>query len=363
MGGDTRFATPILIFSSIRNNKICSDVFLRFQFFCFFGEMFRVFDGLFTKEAGMASLPSITVVIPTHNDAEYLRDSVSSVLAQNYPGLLDVLIIDDGSAPTAQTVFYTDDPRVRFHWQPCCGVSVARNAGIARARGELVAFLDADDVMLPSRLERQARLLVACPEIGLVGSDITRRTLQGLEESWGIFESFGAEVPCRPVDETAPGDYLFAREFRDSLLSHYPFNTSTITARRSALIETKRFSPDLTCWEDWDFITRLARLWRVGYCRAPLTLYRKRSGSITTTDNPRKFLSKAAMFRKWRNEFQDLTAAQRRILARQEAEAWFTASYEFRKSNRAFALQCGLAGFNTRPSWKAVRVLLGVLLR
>ncbi|HBF34284.1 TPA: hypothetical protein DDW35_06945 [Candidatus Sumerlaeota bacterium] len=311
----------------------------------------------------MVLLPSITVVIPTHNDAEYLRESVPSVLAQEYSGTIDVLIVDDGSEPSAQTVFQTADPRVHFHWQPNCGVSTARNAGIARARGELIAFLDADDLMLPGRLERQARLLLMYPEAGLVGCDITRRDLDNREESWGIFEALGVEIPCKQAEDAHPNDFLFEREFRNLVLARYPFNTSVIMARRSALIETKRFDPALVCWEDWDFVTRLARRWRVGYCRDSLTLYRKRKGSITTSVNPHKFLSRAVMFQKWRREFMDLTPAQDKILRNLEAEAWLTASYEFRKTSRKCAMQYAFTGLITRPSLKSVRSILGALVR
>lgn len=311
----------------------------------------------------MTSPPSITVVIPTHNDARYLEESVPSVLAQRYPGDLEVVIVDDGSNPPAETVYRPPDSRVRIHTPPPGGVSAARNAGIREARGELIAFLDADDLMLPGRLERQAALLARCPEALLAGCDVTRRDLDGDEKSWGIFEAFGAEIPREQAPGGVPEDFLFAAEFRGLLLAHYPFNTSVIMTRRAALTPDTMFDPALICWEDWDFVTRLAWRGRVAYCRLPLVLYRKRPGSITTTGNPRKFLSKTAMLRKWRKTLPGLNAAQKHDLRMLEAKAWLTASHELRRENRAAALGCALRSFAMRPSPTAARSALGALLR
>jgi len=354
--------------------------------------------------------PSVSVIVPCHNDAEYLAESIPSILEQRYPGDLEVLIVDDGSNPPAEESYSPADSRVRFLREEGRGPAAARNTGIAHTQGDYIAFLDCDDRMLPGRLERQIGLLERCPEAGLAGGDITRRGLDGAEESWGIFEAFGERIPARDL---GGGDYLFGEEFRESVLRHYPFNTSVMTVRRKALevgqlasrpvrqsasrtgqtcrtsltsqtarlcspvgqsairnpqsaIEKsairnpqsaigRRFDPDLLCWEDWDFVARIARTWRVAYCRRPVILYRKRAGSITTTPDPRKFLSRALMFARWRRDFGDLDEAQARALRLAENDSYLTASWEFRKSNRLRALGCAARAFVAMPRLKSLK--------
>ncbi|MFP4581197.1 MAG: glycosyltransferase family 2 protein [Candidatus Sumerlaeia bacterium] len=304
-------------------------------------------------------LPKISVIIPTHNDAEFLRESIPSVLEHGRDIPLEILVIDDGSEPSAESFYNPRDPRVTFHYQKAKGVSAARNRGMHLAVGEYIVFLDADDHMLPERLTRQLRVLDENPEVGLVGGDITRRSQTGLEESWGIFEAFGAEIPNHELGDDC---YIFEEKFRDLLLFHYPFNTSVMTVRRQAVGKEIQFDPELICWEDWDFVVRIARKWKIGYVKRPVCMYRKRPGSITTTADPRKFLSRAAMFGKWLDDFKQLTPEQRRHLEKQENDAWLAASYEFRATDRLCALKCAGHALRQMPRWKAFRSMLGSMI-
>ncbi|NQU43855.1 glycosyltransferase family 2 protein, partial [bacterium] len=119
----------------------------------------------------------ISVIIPTHNDAEYLRESLPSVLQQDYSGDMEIIVVDDGSEPPAEDLVPPEDSRVRFIRRLPGGVSAARNTGIDSAKGDILFFLDADDLMLPGRIRRQIQAFELDPDIGLVGGDITRRDL------------------------------------------------------------------------------------------------------------------------------------------------------------------------------------------
>src|SRR5262245_53259028 len=101
----------------------------------------------------------ISVVIPCHNAAAYLRSSIDSVLAQTVPPR-EILVIDDGSTDESATVAMSYAPRVRVVKQTNRGPASARNRGIEEATGEWIAFLDADDVWRPQKLERQGVHLV-----------------------------------------------------------------------------------------------------------------------------------------------------------------------------------------------------------
>ena len=117
----------------------------------------------------------VSVIIPTHDRATVITRAIDSVLAQE--GVeLEVIIVDDGSTDDTREVIasrYGDDERVVYLFQERAGVAGARNAGLARARGELVAFLDSDDVWRPGKLALQLACLARVPEAGMIWTEMS----------------------------------------------------------------------------------------------------------------------------------------------------------------------------------------------
>ena len=104
----------------------------------------------------MTDKPLVSVVIATYNMARFLPLALHSALSQSY-GNIEVLVIDDGSRDDTQAVMapFRSDRRTRYIFQQNGGQASAKNHGIREARGEYVAFLDADDLWVPDKLERQ----------------------------------------------------------------------------------------------------------------------------------------------------------------------------------------------------------------
>ena len=110
------------------------------------------------------TVPLVSCIIPVYNGADFLAEAVTSVLAQRHPAL-EVVVVDDGSTDDTPRVAASFGERVRYVRQDNAGPAVARNTGLAKTRGELVAFLDADDRWHETKLARQAAVLEAQPEL------------------------------------------------------------------------------------------------------------------------------------------------------------------------------------------------------
>lgn len=188
----------------------------------------------------------ISVVIPTYNRAAYLQLALESVLCQDYP-CFEVVVVDDGSTDDTASVLQSYVGRVRFFRQANAGPSVARNRGILEARGELVAFLDSDDLMVPGRLARQAALFAKEPELGLVAGDYAKIGPHG--ESLGI-------MALSRTDRRHLARGVWYRNF---------FATGTVMVRRSCFESVGLFPVDINFAEDWDLWLRIMDKHRVLY--------------------------------------------------------------------------------------------------
>lgn len=109
----------------------------------------------------------VTVVIPNYNYAHYLRETLDSVFAQTYPEI-EVIVVDDGSKDDSREILESYGGRITAIFQQNQGVSAARNNGAAAGSGEFIAFLDADDLWLPEKIEKQIARFTADQRLGLV---------------------------------------------------------------------------------------------------------------------------------------------------------------------------------------------------
>lgn len=110
----------------------------------------------------MSSRPTVSVIIPVYNGERHLAEAIQSVLAQTLPPD-EVIVVDDGSTDDSAAVARAFGPVVRVLCQANLGPAAARNLGLAHASGDLLAFLDADDLWLPDKLAYQCAVLSAHP--------------------------------------------------------------------------------------------------------------------------------------------------------------------------------------------------------
>ena len=207
--------------------------------------------------------PLVSVIIPNYNYADYLPETINSVLGQGYPGT-EIIVVDDGSQDDSENVIRSYGERVRLIKQNNQGVSAARNRGVQESTGELVAFLDADDVWLPNKLERQVQRILDDPAIGLVHC--------GLEEVDSSGHLVGVLL-----------DGMEGSVSREMLL----FNRSVILGAGSTALVPRAtfdavggFDTRLSTSADWDFCYRVAFRQRVAFVPEALVRYRTHGANM-----------------------------------------------------------------------------------
>ncbi len=212
----------------------------------------------------MANLPAISVILTTCDRPEYLLAAAESVLAQRLPPA-EMVVVDDGSgehtgamvaAPPGQAAV-----AVRRVRGPGSGPGAARNVGLRETAGEVVAFLDDDDLWAPEKLEWQAQWLAANPRLGVVGTDCVRAR-DGVARGPSL-----RERPRR-----------LRRVSRGALLRGNRLVMSSVVARRECFEECGHFDESLRLAQDWDMWLRISERWEIGIVPAALTIYRIHAG-------------------------------------------------------------------------------------
>ena len=207
----------------------------------------------------MVTTPLLSVVIPTWNRARLVCEAVESALSQRN-GQVEVIVVDDGSTDdTAKILTRNFGSRIHLLRQPSRrGVGAARNAGIRLTNGELVAFLDSDDLWLPGKLDAELRLLEQFPDADAVVSD-SLCFVEGQADDRSRFALTGLLAATQGhVRWVSECQWLWTN-------SRKAVQMSTLILRREALarIGGTLFAEDLLSCEDWEFQMRVYHLCRV----------------------------------------------------------------------------------------------------
>lgn len=236
--------------------------------------------------------PLVTVFIPAYNAEHYLREAIESVLAQTL-GDFELLVIDDGSRDGTRAIaeaFAARDPRIAVISRENRGRSATRNEAFDRARGRYLAVLDADDLCVPERLQRQAAFLDANPQVTLCGA----RTLHFRETS-----ELKRMEPSRSVLRKHPtgAEGIRAAQFFECAVrqSTAMFRMETIRARGY------RYNTDYPVAEDFELFNRIAARDPVTNLPEVLVHYRRHERQSTHMQGPQVHLYMAAAAREtWR---------------------------------------------------------------
>lgn len=201
----------------------------------------------------------VSVVIPNYNYGRFLRDAIDSALNQTYKPH-EVIVVDDGSTDESHDILGEyEEKGVKVIRQKNRGVGAARNTGVSVSSGDVIAFLDADDIWFPEKLEKQIEAFDGDTELGLVScgmqefnpsGEIINRYEEG-QEGWLSNKMLTFEAPV-----VVSGSAVAVR--RD------------IFEKIGGFDERKELHPS----EDWDFFYRVSRVSRMGFVKKVLVNYR-----------------------------------------------------------------------------------------
>jgi len=206
---------------------------------------------------------TLSVVIPAYNAEKFIRSTVESALAQTYP-VTEIIVVDDGSEDETLEILQSFGDKITILGQDHEGVSAARNLGITRAQGEYIAFLDADDLWLPQKIELQMEALadgvcqwVYCDPAWIDGSNgkkITRR------------------YPKRHEG------FVLEKLFQDCFIA-----SATPVIHKSVFDEVGLFNEQTRFGEDREMWMRIAAVYPIKHVPEVLALIRLHPSSATYT--------------------------------------------------------------------------------
>jgi glycosyltransferase involved in cell wall biosynthesis len=241
---------------------------------------------VFTKRKDLMN-PKVSVIIPTKNRAHYVSFAIKSVLDQTFKDF-ELIVCDAASTDnTEEVVGKFDDERIRYIREDIDrGVSASRNIGIRNSKGTFVAFLDDDDLWMPSKLEKQLDLIEKRPSVGVVTTGFWEVNQRGNILRFKIPSVKGKIFPA-------------------ILRKNYVGNCSMVLARKECLEKVGMFDENLHAAEDYDLWIRLAKYYEFEYVKEYLVLGRIHEISIST-DRQRVLRATKLLHKKYSRELMRL---------------------------------------------------------
>ena len=194
--------------------------------------------------------PLVSVILPTHNRRDLLRESIQSVLAQTYQNF-ELIVIDDGSSDGTRELVQSVAPSARYVWQRPSGVAAARNRGLREAHGHLIAFQDSDDLWHAEKLARQVAVFRDRPDVGVV---CTAERL--IDEQGNVIGGQWKQLHSGQVTER-----LFESDF---------VVMPSAVVRRTVVDQVKEFDTRLRITSDYQFWLRASLVTRFAFLSEPL---------------------------------------------------------------------------------------------
>ena len=210
-------------------------------------------------------MTKVTTVIPAYNVEHYIREAIESVLFQTYKDI-ELIVVDDGSTDRTTEIVKNFGSKIEYvRHAENKGLSVARNTGIRQAKGKYLAFLDADDIWIPTKIEEQVKLLEGNEDLALVYSNCHK------------IDRSGAHMGMLLDSVKLHRGFVL----KDLLLSSF-ITTSSVVIKKQVLDEIGVFDEHFFVSQDFDLYLRIAECHKIDFVDAPLLKYRVHSDTLSS---------------------------------------------------------------------------------
>lgn len=233
----------------------------------------------------MTNSPSVSVIIPTYNSAKFVVGTINSVLSQTLKDI-EIIVVDDGSTDNTQSVIEPIREKIQYIRTDNKGPAHARNVGMKAAMGKYVAFLDADDLYLPHKLELEVSFIEAHPEVKIVATEVSSLIGDTVAEEYhlrsyhGIYRRKGwtyedvfpihGKFTCKAVSTPIPfyiGD-IFRYVLQGPMLM-----SNTILFPREILQTVGYFNEAYRLADEYELIVRICKHYQAAFLNIPTYLY------------------------------------------------------------------------------------------
>jgi glycosyltransferase involved in cell wall biosynthesis len=318
------------------------------------------------RPAGCPPSAGVSVIIPSHNRPALLQDALSSVLDQTLPPA-EIIVVDDASSPPVSLPASRNGiPLKLLRHEQARGGAAAKNTGVQAARGELIAFLDDDDLWAPTYLEHATALLAQHAEI-----DVLFMGVDWFGKSAGFGQQNYQQAMNKVLSEAdgkqlGPGVQSFGHRLVKALLQRVPMAFQRPVVRRTAFHRIGGYQEHCLLW-DCDWALRAALDSKVALSEAPL--YRQRVDSQGYSSRPTREREQTQSNIEIRERLAaSLTAkdAATRLLRhdfkRSASEHWFHLAYQLQRQGESrAAFKAWMASRQMAPQPRSMNLLLRIL--
>ena len=255
----------------------------------------------------MNNSPFFSVVIPTYNRENIIKKAIDSVLSQSFQDF-EIIIIDDCSTDNSRNIIEKFASQYPYIIEPIynennLGVTRSRNIALSHCSGEVITYLDGDDLFYKNKLQSEYELLQKDPSIHCVYSNFNK-----IDENGNLIGIFAS-----PSEDPITGD-IFSATFSNQMNVSSGGYFRCEMFYKKCLIKSGNYDTNLISWDDWDIQIRMSKFFKYGYCSNINSAYRKWSGSLNSLPLELHYRDQMIIYNKNKKLIQDLKEKEKSFI-------------------------------------------------
>jgi glycosyltransferase involved in cell wall biosynthesis len=275
-------------------------------------------------------LPLVTVITPAYNQAVFLRDTIESVLSQDYPNI-ELFVLNDGSTDDTEKILQEYTGRIRWETHANMGQTPTINKGWSLTNGEIITWLNSDDTYLPGAVKAGVEYLMQHPETAIVFAD-----------------SLFTEADGTPLERTRPVPPFNYKNFVTACEN--PISQPSSFIRREVIEKVGMLDPKYYYFMDWDFWLRAGLHFKIDYIPELWSTYRLHADSKTVAQAKKSAPELEYMYNKFFS--QDLPADIKALKKKAMMNMFFTTgSYYLKGEDKEMAALSAKKAIQQNPAW------------